>query len=241
MTDYDLDVVPPHNRAYVWLKDRFCTTYLSEWHPSSHKMEWKYIHGEYVAPCLDQDMATRRVDREELARLIASHACKPGAEDEFAHTDLASRYGPLALQLLKSGQWDNAARLFEVAAQVSPQVSTYNNWAFCLIPHDPARSLALLGQAIDLGGADNRLVVANRLLCYFLLKKYAAGLEYADDVITRAADLFGVTGRMWSLERPEEVVSTDLTQYIRKLIVMIAAKTEDAAVIARWEKSVEVL
>jgi len=222
-----------------WLADRFTMTYLQSWHTSSLKLEWLYINGRRTAPCARGDMAARRVGELELARLLADNEM----DGERRTVDPS---GPplvqLALQLIEDGRRDTAAAMFEAASALSPSnPEIFNNWAFCLIPDDPEKALSLLDDAAALGMEQATTVVANRLLCYLRLERYATGLALAESMCAGWADLAGRRSFLWEIEGPPEVSSVDGLAYILDVITAIAAATSDPVIQNKWKSKVEEL
>lgn len=234
----------PTNEEYVWLMDRFTNTYLNDWHPASLRMEWRYLHGGLVPSCRPRDMAARAVDQNELASLLAHQACDPRTQRGGLASLGASQYVRMALRLLQTGRRDSAASLFQAVATLRPRnAEAYNNWAFCLLPDDPAKSLKLLDRAIELGMSRSLTLVGNRLLALYRLGKYAGALTYADEVFASWPTLIGgQLAHMWPFnDFGAPVPVDDLHSYVLELVTLIAAATESETVIDQWRRKVEAL
>jgi hypothetical protein len=228
--------------AWAWLIDRCTETYLSSWRFSSLREEWRYLHGQREAPCAPKDAACRKVDEVELARLLADRAASAKEPSTRHIASPAPHYVELALKLLADGRRTTAAAIFEAASTLAPHdAELVNNWAFCLIPDDPARALELLDRAANLGFASALTLAGNRLYCLMKLGRYSTGLAYAEDVVSRWPLLVGTDGYMWSLDGSDKTPSVNLRTYALDLISKIASMTGDPLVEGNWVKTVEEL
>ncbi|MEV2237533.1 hypothetical protein [Micromonospora sp. NPDC049891] len=236
--------LPPPKEQYSWLVDRFTTTYLNDWAPSSQRMEWGYLHGKVVPLCRAHDMASRSVDRNELATLLAHQASEPKPQRRGPASPSASQYVSMALRLLTEGRRGAAASLFQAVATLRPRsADAYNNWAFCLLPDDPAKSLKLLDQAMELGMSESLVLVGNRLLALYKLSKFAAALTYAEDVFARWPALVGGRGNthMWPVDCSQPKRVDDPRSYVLDLVLLIASATESSEVLGDWKRRVEAM
>lgn len=227
--------------TWAWLIDRYTETYLSGWRLSSLREEWRYMHGQREAPCAPADAACRKVDEAALAKVLADRAAN--YDEQATHiSSPAAHYVPLALKLLQDGRRAIAAAIFEAASTLAPDdAELVNNWAFCLIPDDPAQALGLLDRAASLGMSNALTLIGNRLHCLMLLGRYTTALTYAEDVVSRWPQLVGSEAYMWSLDGSEKAPSTDLRAYALDSISKIASMTGDLDVEANWAKTVSEL
>lgn len=216
-----------------WVMDHFLNTYLGDWDTRSLHTEWEYIHGRLVAPCPSSELAARRVAVDQIAPLIADRAIA-GAQPK-ARTPL-NRYVMLAVDLLHEGRRDAAAALFEVVMQFEPaNAEAHNNYAFCILPDQPAVALAELDKAIEAGWAENPIVVANRMFAMMLLGRYTSALSIAETAVDKFGAYPPFNGWMWSFdEEPKLLEVPDIRAYLLDLAVEIATRAGNAELILQW-------
>ncbi|MFN8149098.1 MAG: hypothetical protein U0R76_16750 [Candidatus Nanopelagicales bacterium] len=170
----------------VWLVDRFCETYLAEWHRLSLGLEWNYLHSFQTGCCPPQVMAERRVSQPDLAVAIADLAVAEWSDEEDEQEDAVrvDRFTPIAIEQLRSGDRASALAIYELLVDMQPTSSVaQNNFGFCLIPDDPARALEHLETAERLGYED-AVNLANQILCLRLLGRSDEAAAKAESLLT---------------------------------------------------------
>jgi hypothetical protein len=220
-----------------WFVHRFSSTYMQSWSIKSLRLEWKYQHGRLSTLCSDADMASRRIDEVELAKLLADADVRyaEAPDGRPRHAIAAADLVTPALKLLATSRPLEAAAVFEALDSVSPgDPVVLNNWGFCLMASDPARALTLLERASGLGSED-LVLSGNRLYCLLRLDRVATALELAERLIAAVPLKERAGGHMWSLTSPGEVTWVpDLRFYILDLIEDLSGRTGDEHAASHW-------
>ena len=166
----------PLDASSAWIRDRFMTTYLNEWKTDSLRLEWKYLHGEFQAPCSRRDMRLREVPEDDLSKAMADRLVRY----EDSHPSLVDRLKPSALRYLREGRHERAAILFEtVIDQDCADAEGHNNLGFCLIPTDPHSAVESLERAMSMDWSEKALTDANRILATAFAGRLTSALDLA--------------------------------------------------------------
>lgn len=111
-----------------WLVDRFTVTYLTQWAKSSLRCEWKYLHGQQMAPCLPEAMRTRHVSEGELAAVMADRMAGDDTSDDASGTLPMSAFKSTALDHLRAGRrWAATAVCDAFRRAVPSNAEAHNN------------------------------------------------------------------------------------------------------------------
>jgi hypothetical protein len=221
-----------------WVSDRFLEAYLSDWQQSSLNLEWRYSHGECVAPCHAKEMRERSIDEVSLAKAIADRAVSD--EDRRAAVPLGHQYVRLALDLLREGRREQAAAIFRAVTEVDPRrAEAHNNYGFCILPDDPSRALTAFDAAARLGWEWSPISISNRMVAYVELGKFTTALDLADEVFAKYDDLPATPGWLWSRSAPMSDPKLDDVQdsraYIVKVAMEAAERSGDDQLIRLWK------
>jgi len=187
-------------------------------------------------------MAVRRIDANELGRLIADRAVLQGPPEAQAARLSMNEYTKVAVKLVKNGQTLAAAAIFEAAREANPGDPTaHNNYGFCILPDRPDEALAALEQAAKLFGDSMELVnVANRLLALRRLGRITTALELAERLLLNWDSVKGSVAHMWSFDDddPSTLIDVDnIKTYTLDLVVRIAEDSGDELLIKRWRRT----
>lgn len=161
LTEADHDLVI----RYHWLVERSSGTKLEDWHPAELHLEYMWADGKLEEPVPASLMSARRVDHDQLCRLIAEHAVYNPVDEEAAGWQrLLGRMQEQARTFLKQRRYVEAAALFEYLLTQRPgDPQAANNLGFCLIPVDAPRAAACFREARDSGYLVGSLLLYNRL------------------------------------------------------------------------------
>lgn len=201
----------------VWLRDRFLSTYLDEWATQSLHREYKYQLGRLSGPVPPSEMGRRVVSAESLESCIARrHALEdgPGTGD----------FAPLqeeALGLLREGNIDAAASLFQGALFSSPESPRLrNNLAFCLIPTQPEQAVAIL-EPLHRQGFERELTAANLATAAVVLGDHESARRWAKEVGGSPSPKQSY--HLWDVAAvPAQVIYVeDLLGHVRELIASL--------------------
>ncbi len=179
--------------THRWLCDRFLKTFLTDWSTDSLKAEWAYLHGRAIAPCPAEEMRVRKVDEDDIARVLADRvALKTNIPVIQTHGFVL-----IAVDLLREGKRASAAALFEAIIASEPDhAEAHNDFGFCILPDNPQRALFALQRAAELG-FDEPANYGNRILAFALLGRLTPALDLAERFAERT-DLHVGVGWMWS-------------------------------------------
>ena len=168
----------PHNVSDdLWVTERFTKTYLSEWSVPALRSEWRYLHGQKLAPCDPFEMRVREVSANDLARVMADRL----RADPHPSEELTNMLVKPAVTFLEEGRRTEAAALFEAALRYDPNsADALNNLGFCLLPDDPEQALRHLDAAMGTGQANIEVTNANRLLALILLGRWTSAGDLAE-------------------------------------------------------------
>ncbi len=242
---------PSLDSAHRWLVDRFTRPYLNDWSTFSLKAEWKYAHAEKLPPCNRKEMKERRIDPNELDRVIAHRVVAvednendQGVEAAVQHITLkidANLYAPVALKLLNNGEREAATALFEAAIALNDSDAVaHNNLGFCLLPDRPKDALVALERAAELSFPQRLMNVANRLYGLVALRRYSSALDLAASCYDEWPDLIvGVeSGYLWDFSTPASSPILrkveDIRLYVVALIRHAAALAGNEAIAGEW-------
>lgn len=208
-----------------WLYDRFCATYVQEWHSDSLCREWKYIHGELEPPCAHREMREREVQEDELSRVMADRL----AQNYRDRLSLAHELKPAAIRYLEEGQLEKAATLFDAAVhQDGSDAEALNNLGFCVLPSDPERAIEHFVRASELGWSESVISECNRILAIALAGRLTVALDFAQALLYQHREA-GLRGNcyMWDpkillLEgRPVLSEYDDLVSYVELIVTTV--------------------
>lgn len=159
----------------LWMIDRFCKTYLSEWQTGSLRQEWLYLHGNLMPPCVSTEMSVRQIPEDELAKVMADRMANL-ADPDRGHPKVPNLVEP-AVAFLQEGRRTEAAALFEALLLIDREnADNCNNLGFCVLPDDPVGAIELLDQARDL---NPELLVPrlNRILALALVGRLSEAIS----------------------------------------------------------------
>ena len=215
-----------------WIRDRFMSAGMSDWLLSSLHLEWLYIHGRLQAPCSTTSMAERRVGVQEISNEIAQRTSQDwrrgSARD--SGSDLASSFVSVAADHLRNGKPEVAAAIFEAVLSISSDNSeARNNYAFCLLPTDPAKALNELEKA-DSSQDASLTTLANRVLALHLLGRDDNALALGTS--QEARDRVSPRGLMWLVDEDHVLRLSDwidVRRYLQSLLTHIEGeRTKEA-------------
>ncbi len=217
-----------------WLYERFTSTYLETWSTESLNLEWRYLHGRQVAPCNQSQMASRRIDRAELACVMASRLSS-GESSRTPDRLVMGKYVGVALDLLRKGERVAAFNIFDVACSLSPESGeAHNNRGFCRLPDDSSAALADFQRARRLGTSDPFVTAGNQMLALHKLARNSAALKIAEDSWTWNVDCASLA-TMWDFRSDEPaLLHLDSLQYLADLAETIASRSHDVVGAALW-------
>jgi hypothetical protein len=219
--------IQPDVEVGQWIVDRFCRTYLTDWKPSSLRLEWDYLHGRVGAPCPSTEMLLRETDESDLACVMADHFAKPSVSPPFL------RLVEPAVAFLQEGRRVEAAALFEAQLQLEPNhVDLTNNLGFCLLPDDPLKALELFESAQKIGpneilpwvnGVVSLVISGEKeraMETIFLLQE-----QHAEEIPKFSGWLWDVRSILNSSE-PEATEVNDLGSYLTDILGMLRSPME---------------
>ncbi|WP_448625908.1 hypothetical protein [Geodermatophilus sp. URMC 64] len=158
----------------TWLVERFTETYLEDWTTDSLEMEWGYLHSEHPGCCPPEAMRERPTDVTDVARLLADRHHQEWKQRPTSIVDRqfsATDFTRAAAENLAAGRQDAAAAILAAVLRLSPDSpEANNNYGFCILPTDVARSLGHLEKAAtNISEAVELTNAANRVLALHLL------------------------------------------------------------------------
>lgn len=245
---------------YRWVIDHFTQTFLHDWETESLHQAHRWLKGQETPPCPPRLMCDRSIDPGCLAEEIADRAAMRGEAGQRSlpslmlpaplHVDTHATTAALvmdsltgemtrhAARLLGEGRLREAAAVFEFGVQGSPNnADLYNNWAFCLIPLDPSRSLLLLAKAKELGFHHRALHTYNEMCCLVSLKRYRAALSLAGNTWVEAEAPAGpMMSTIWRPDGPGWRIATsaDVRRDLVALAVLVATQQGEEDDLAIW-------
>ena len=229
----DAPFMPQRTSDDLWVAERFTKTYLSDWSVPALRSEWRYLHGQELAPCDPAQMRVREVSANDLAKVMADRL---GAEPRPSEEMTNMLVGP-AVNFLKDGRRIEAAALFEAALRHEPHsADALNNLGFCLLPDDPEKALRHLDAAMGTGQANIEVTNANRLLALILLGRWTSACDLAESHLDRYSDS-SPQGSAWLWEIDSVLHDTDPTlidcddigSYVETLRDIATSRTRDSA------------
>jgi len=230
-------------RPHEWLVARFLTTYLNDWPTFALHYEWEWVHARRLPPCPTKEMAIRRIDVDELGRVVAERAVNAGAEmsdpaQSSASSLTANDYVPYAVSAIKDGRRSVATSLFQATVELAPgSADAQNNFGFCILLDRPNDALAAFEEATRLGD-DSARNAGNRMLALIHLGRPTTALEVAERFARRYSEVPRHPGWMWSptasADEPELLDLDDVRAYVLDLAVLIAEQAGDDALADRW-------
>jgi hypothetical protein len=221
-----------------WGFDRFMQTYLESWNFESLLLEWRYVHGTRVGPCLAEAMRTRQVGAEDLARVIAAKAASGETAGGGSSLTVSGFVKP-ALEHLQEGRHATAAAIFDACRIAAPSdAEAHNNYGFCVLPTDPQEALAALETAAQLGMRYAPVNVANRMLALVRLGRPATALEVASRFAATRAWSRPAFGFLWSwdAEPPKLSAVEDIRLYVAAFALDVATNVDDDVAIRSWKR-----
>jgi hypothetical protein len=217
-----------------WLFERFTKTDLASWSTESLHREWEYVHGSCQPPCTPAQMRSRRIAVDELARAIADRATRLQATG--APNLLASKYTGVAADLLRKGERESAAAIFDAECTLSPRsAEALNNRGFCRLPDDPEMALKDLEKAHECGYNNPLLGYANRVLAMHRLGRNAIALGLADRAWAESQATSNAY--VWDFRDPEPTLieTQNLRLYLSDMAVFIATAAGDERAAEMWQ------
>lgn len=223
---------------YMWLLNRYTTTYLGDWNLSSLEIEYRFQLGQYRPELSASVLDERRIDNDRLNAEIARRSMRP--RKTISSRSLVSLHVGAAIQMLQTGRHFEAAALFEAVLYVFPtDPQALNNHGFCLIPVDPELALESLTKAAEEGMQFSAMNSANRALCLWRLGKPSAALVVAEEYWT-ARQMNGVAGAdpsayMWDFHDTSVLCErTDCEKYLIELSMHISDSVGEREQLAIW-------
>jgi hypothetical protein len=242
-TSSDWNAIAPRTKdpatdISAWIVDRFTVTYLEDWRSASLRLEWRYVHGQGESPCLAGVMRERRVDADQLAKVIAARFA--GSSRRDASTRTSNAYVPTAARYLQEGRRSAAAALFEAIAEQAPfDASAHNNRGFCMIPDSAEDALRPLERAAELGLAVDTLNASNRMHCLYRLGRFATALELAEHVFNAEGRSTHSDAYLWAFDVPSDdpkLIKANTAPHMCELAAAIADAAADAGLAALWRQ-----
>jgi hypothetical protein len=237
------DSANPHYLGpHEWIVARFLETYLTDWPTPALHLEWEYAHARRLPPSPTKEMTVRRIDPAELGRVIADRAVGKGFAVQPSYgAETARNYVPYAVRAIKEGRLSVAADVFGATVQLAPNsIDTQNNFGFCILLSRPADALVAFEEASRLGD-DSAMNAGNRMLALMHLGRTTTALEVADRFVGRYSESAKVSGWMWdpdsTADDPNLVDVPDMRVYVLDLAVLVAQRTGDQALVAKWTKA----
>ena len=176
----DMDMVD----VYRWLVERFSETFLEDWSTKSLHQEYRWACANAAAPCPEDLMADRVVNKVDLSNEIAKRVVFPdhsSPQNLDPEDQLVARMQVYARTLLEQARCREAAALFEFSLQRRPDDPVLlNNLGFCLILEDSRAALYYLEEAARLRYRSLPIVVYNQMCCYYRLSEFRQALRLAE-------------------------------------------------------------
>lgn len=225
----------PDRQICQWIWDRFTSTYLADWSPSSLQLEWKYFRRRITAPLDEREMSIRFIEPAELSALVADTKTASDGRSGASRQMVAS-----AVRLIKDGHRHAAATLFGAVLAIDfEDGQLYNNYGFCLLPDDVQAAYAALEKACSMGYGEP-VNLANRILALYWMGKPVMALELAHEHLTNTnpETLDEAPSYLWDFtsgrDDPRMMDSVSPRDYVVRLAVHIAGDTGDEVLLGRW-------
>lgn len=219
-----------------WLVERFTELSLADWSPRSRLLEFQWVRGLQPPPCGPVHMAPPQPDPVDLAETIAVDAVTKPAGPE-RHLALLKHK---AIELLLAGQRTAASAVLDTSRRLEPDLpEPHNDYAFSVIPDDPAAALKALEHARGLG-YDRTVGIANRTLCLAMLGRPQEALATARRVVDAYPSEDRDGSYLWdavaALEEGAGVLRQGVSprDYVLDLAVRVAARTGDPDLARSW-------
>lgn len=165
---------------YRWAVDHFAKTFFRDWNTESLHYELRWLDGDVLAPCPDELMNDRRIQRDQITEEIARRVVYNRGNIDPGES-LAMEMTRHAEKLLKQGRHREAAAVFEFGVQQRPEdADVRNNLGFCLIPIEPREALDHLKSAANMGYEPSATNAYNQMCCYVAVGRSRAALNIAD-------------------------------------------------------------
>lgn len=192
-----------------WLADRFLLTYLDGWNTASLHAEFSWSSGSKGVALTSDMMELRRVPQERLNAEIAKRAVE--GEGRVPRALLA-----VGVQLLKDGDHEQAAALFQGALAVSDSQWVRNCLAFCLVPSDPAGADLMFTELLE-EGFDPPIVLANLAATNRILNDLESAHGNARRGLTLLSETDLRSASLWGFEDGMPVLMPDIkvVDYLR--------------------------
>ena len=220
-----------------WLVERFTELSLADWSARSRLLEFQWARGLQPAPCDPAHMAPPLPDRADLAETIAVDAVTKPAGPE-RHLALLKHK---AIELLLAGQRAAASAVLDTSRRLEPDLpEPHNDYAFSVIPDDPAAALEALEHARSLG-YDRTVGVANRALCLAMLGRPQDALDAARRVVDGYPAEDSDASYLWDPDAALDGGAAGLQEgvsprdYVLDLAVAVAARTGDPDLARSWQ------
>ena len=226
---------------YRWIIDRFSTTFIRDWATESLHYEYRWLHGQIAAPCPEELMHDRVIDRDQLNAEIAYRAAVPGADLRVSvdpQLRLVYKMSDHARTLVKQDRLKEAVTLLEFARSQRPHdAQTSNNLGFCLIPTQPEEALFHLTEAARAKYSPAAINVYNQMCCLVALHKARAALRLAGEYWSDQLEPIQVNGSLWrlsDLDTWELIAATDTRIEIATFAQEIARLEGLTDIAERW-------
>ncbi|MFJ4044353.1 tetratricopeptide repeat protein [Microbacterium sp. NPDC089987] len=209
-----LSVRPPHAPLFaaheptpttdpvgLWLWERFTVTRVEEWSAGSLALEWDWASNGSDVRCDSRAMAERVVDADTTSRLAMTRSLERYSGPVYVHGFVSSEYAERASNLLVTGQWEEASRIFEGLVELSPgDAEAWNNLGFCSLAADSEDAIVMLRRAEALSRTPSLLTAANIALALHLTGEDGEALKTAREALEWESPVGA--GSAWLWEHP---------------------------------------
>jgi hypothetical protein len=192
--------LPVHARGTdevaLWIWERFTVTRAEDWSSTSLMQEWQVgTSGASRASGLPPTvLGERKVDVDQAASLALSKSYEQIQSEARPMPLAASRFVDAAVEMLRGGQYREAANIFAGVVDLSPRDGdALNNLGFCLLPVDPQAALEALQRSSLLHRSNPLISTANRVLALHLVGRNDAALALADEPVAAESE-----SRVWA-------------------------------------------
>jgi hypothetical protein len=229
----------PVEPEFRWAVERLVVTYLQEWTDDSLRIEYLHAAEGWRPEVVPVELTyERRVQREPVNTELARRRVHGQALDVEAISALVER----AIEAIGEGSRGVAASVFQAARTMDPSDQLLaNNLAFCYIPDEPDRALALLEEARTLD-SPKIIVEANVAVIHLMRAEYETCLE-----VCQAARSIGLVtgslGFMWALPDPRTAVLVKVQSgaYLCEVAIQAAEALANTSAAAEWSSLLSAL
>lgn len=199
---------------YRWVAERLGVDGLEDWSTGSLHREYRWYTGSARPPCASEVMAQRQVERSalnaEIARRAATHEPTRISPEQQS---LAGQMYAMAIEFLRSGQYAEAAALFQFAVQQNPNDATArNDLGFCRMPTDAAAAIFNLEHAYRMGYQAPAVNFYNRIICHIALSQGRIALNLAEEYWVNhvESERMPVRATLWQRADGDSLILTEV-------------------------------